>query len=85
MIWNTGAMYRQNTAFGFPSRWIVVAALLVFVAVLTAVALSQRFGSVCEASPLDAGVCLPPPQREVPRPLPGHAPTPRIDFGATTA
>jgi hypothetical protein len=87
MLWNAGAAYRRNTTVGLPGRWFVAAVLLMLVVLLTAFALSQGYGSACDASALDAaGVCQPPVQREiVPRPLPGHAPTPRIDFEATTA
>ena len=87
MLWNTGAVYRRNTTLGLPDRRIVAAVLLVLVVLLTAAALSHPYGSACEARALDAvGVCQPPVEREiVPRPLPGHAPTPRIAFEATTA
>lgn len=87
MLWNTGTVYRRNTTFGLPGRWIVAAVLLVLVMLLMGVAVLQRYGSACEGSSLDAAVvCTPPAQPQVvPRPLPGHAPTPRIDFGARAA
>ena len=87
MLWNTGAVFPRNSTFGLPARWIVAVVLSVLALLLTAAALSQRYGSACEGSSLDAAIVCPPPAQRliVPRPLPGHAPTPRIAFEATTA
>ncbi len=87
MLWNTGAVLPRNSTFGLPARWIVAVVLSVLVVLLTAAALSQRYRSACEGSSLDAAIVCPPPAQRmiVPRPHPGHAPTPRSDFEATAA